>query len=164
VGVLSPLRNAHFWAVSAGRYWIGQWSVDGAMKASVNRRADLFINPRYVDGGLFSSLARPSVAAIREDSSGLLWVAINVARPGWREGLPKLAPGVIEVSSRSISYERIYHTVIEVIDPRAGTVLARKQLNEWIVTLLPDGRVASYNVDIDGIPIISISRITLQGR
>jgi hypothetical protein len=67
------------------------------------------------------------------DSTGLLWIARNVGAPGWDtinvslEYLsPHEAPG--EASIPREQEDRLYQTIIEVIDPERGELLARTSL------------------------------------
>ncbi len=159
--ILGNVRGDHAWSADATRYRLSQWDAAGTLERSLERKPEWFVNP--ADGSA-KSMAQPHVRAIREDSAGLLWIFTSTSRPGWRAALPKMGPGVTEIASRQIMYEKLYRTTVEVIDPRTARVVAQRVLDEWIVAALPDNRAAAYSVDENGTPRISILQLSLQGR
>jgi hypothetical protein len=64
---------------------------------------------------------------------------------------------------KKMSYEKLFRTTIEVLDPRRGRVVARRSIDEYIMTALPNNRAAIYSVDADGISHISIVSLALTG-
>jgi hypothetical protein len=63
-----------------------------------------------------------------------------------------------------IAKERMYSTIIEIIDPRIGRVMARQTLNSFGVPGLAGGRIAVYDVDPDGNGRITVLSVSLAGR
>jgi hypothetical protein len=59
--------------------------------------------------------------------------------------------------------EKLHRTTVEVLDPVALRVVARRELDEWICAVLPDLRAVIYSVDADGFPRLKIVRLSLQG-
>ena len=60
-----------------------------------------------------------------------------------------------------MAYERLYRTMVEVIDPTEGRVIARRTIDQWVIAALPGRRIAAYTADRDGIPQVEISQFEL---
>lgn len=149
-----------FWAATHDQYRIERWSFEGKMDLVLERSPAW--PPRTSEG--FGSPDTPppnSMQAIAEDRAGRLWVFVNVAAPTWREGWPRTT-GETRVSA--FAQEKMFRTVVEVLDPRAGRAVARRQLDEWIIAALPGERAVIYSVAADGIPRLRIVGFTLEGR
>jgi hypothetical protein len=147
--------NGRMWSNDGPRYRMSRWLPDGTLERSLERRPDWFVSPE--PGG-----PRPHVSAVSEDSSGLLWAFVNVRAPTWREAMPPMAPGQREIAARSIAFEKYLRTTIEVIDPRTAQLVVRRELNELIVAVWPDGRAAAYVVDGDGVARLKVYALSID--
>ena len=58
----------------------------------------------------------------------------------------------------------VFDTMIEVIDPRVGAVLARERLKGYLIDVTDHHQVSIYAEDQDGNPIIRVIGVTLVGR
>jgi hypothetical protein len=101
------------------------------------------------------------VVGVQEDRGGLLWVFVLVAAPTWREAWPPEAAKRREVPAEKMAYGKLFRTTVEVIDPKAARVIARRMLNRWVIAVLPGGRVASYVEDSAGYPRVAIDAVSL---
>jgi hypothetical protein len=54
-----------------------------------------------------------------------------------------------------------YRTIIEVIDPTAGRVVARQNFNEYFATLFSNQHAAIFYIDWNDIPHYSIVRLSV---
>jgi hypothetical protein len=106
----------------------------------------------------------PVVAAIQEDQEGLLWVFLRIPAENWRVGWTRAPDGAREVPASLIDIEKLFDTMIEVIDPRAEAVLARERLKGYLIGVTDHHQVSIYAEDQDGNPIIRIIDVTLIGR
>jgi hypothetical protein len=159
--VLAPSRSG-VWSATFDHYRLEHWTADGFNDVLLLRIPPWPVRTAASFGDLERNIPPPnSVRAIMEDSDGHLWVFINVASPSWRDGWPR-ARG--EFRASAFSYERLYRTLVEVIDPKAGRVLVRHQLNEWVATTLPGGRAAIYSVDANDIPRLRIVQLRFEGK
>jgi hypothetical protein len=160
----TPSAAGKVWAAWMYGYNLSEWDSRGRVIRALERK------PRWFSASSPSSLGTPTtppppfVAGIQQDRDGLLWVLVHTPAPTWREAWPKLSPGTREVSSRMIAKERMYSTIIEVIDPRIARVMARQTLNSFGVPGLAGGRIAVYDVDPDGNGRITVLSISLAGR
>jgi hypothetical protein len=99
---------------------------------------------------------------VQVDSSGLLWVFASVPSDTWPSAWPAALPGLVELSTSSIAFEKLYHTAIEVIDPSINRVIARSFLDSWIVEALPNRRAVTYSVDVAGGRHFSVVSLSLD--
>ena len=139
----------------AARYRLSQWTTDGVLQRQFERKPAWFATDQPGP--------KPGVATVMEDSTGLVWVFTNVAAPTWKDAMPR-GEGQREVAVRSIALEKFMKTIVEVIDPRAGRVVAYKDLGELVVAALPGRRAAIYTVDMDGIARLRIVELSITGR
>lgn len=68
----------------------------------------------------------PSVIQGLRHRDGLLWIATSVADDRWREAVDNPVRGV------PIDANRHSDTVVEVVDPATGALLARSVLDDWL--------------------------------
>jgi hypothetical protein len=141
------------------RYRVERWSYEGQLLKSLERRPEWF-SVESVSAGTRDTPPSPRFTAVAEDTSGRLWSFLSVAAPTWREGWPKDRG---ETRVVAFSMEKMYRTVIEVLDPKENRVIARLQLNDWIIAVLPDNRAVVYTVNADGFPRLRIVRYALLG-
>lgn len=120
-------KDGGVWATSPWEYVVEHWSLDGELLASLSR-PNVYTGPRNED----PSAPQPSIAALREDDDGLLWVYILVADARWREqlGRPIGRPGQHGGEADFVGTKHEYRdTIVEVIDPKTGDLLARTRLD-----------------------------------
>jgi len=157
---LEPGR-AGVWIRDQNRYRIDNTAYGGEVRHVYLREAPWFEEPNQRLAPM-SEPPQPRIRAVREDARGLLWVYISVAAPTWREGYPVLeGTGPQHVSEADYSYEKLYQTTVEVIDPAAGRVLARRTIPNYIVSPVGDGRAAIYDTTDAGEPFVRIVRLRL---
>jgi hypothetical protein len=104
------------------------------------------------------------VAAIQEDQEGLVWVFIRIPAENWRLGWSRAPAVAREVPLSLIDVEKLFDTMIEVIDPRAGAVLARERLPGYMIGVSDHRLISIYDTDTDDYPIIRVVEIKLTGR
>ena len=68
----------------------------------------------------------PSVIQGLRHHDGLLWIATSVADDGWREAVANPVPLVPTDGNRALD------TVVEVVDPATGELVARSVLDDWL--------------------------------
>lgn len=162
--LLSPSDSGQFWSADRYQYRLTLWREPGAKASTFLRRPTWFSKATEYPGfGTPTVPPPPSIAAIREDSTGLLWVFTRLAAQGWQEAWPPWQPGT-EIPVRNVDLHRMFRTAVEVIDPSRARVVARGFLPYWIVAALPDRRAASYAADQHGNPVVSIVRLSLANR
>ena len=158
---LAKTGDGRIWAADVQQYRLVEWAGDGDRVATLERNPDWFDGK--VSGGLGTSTSPPppAIQAIDVDDNGRIWVFVAVAADTWREAWPGRARARREVRAQDMAYEKLYRTMVEVIDPTEGRVITRRTIDQWVIAALPGRRIAAYTVDRDGIPQVEISQIEL---
>ncbi len=161
---LAASRDGSLWSADVNVYRLHNWRRDGAPIRAIVRTPSWFAERTSSILGGPNKPPAPSIEAIREDSAGLIWVYTHIAAPTWREGWVNVRPGQKEIRSTSVRFDKLFHTTLEVIDPRAARVVARVTIESDVVAALPGERAAVYTVGPDDIPRVKILKLTLTGR
>lgn len=124
------------WSAPVGRLRITRYGPDGEARARIERTSGLFQSSSgRRPGAPFLAPVRPAVSGIVHDGDGLLWVAIARA-PRTFSPLPGFAdtpdPGVEVLIPSGVDLNRFLHTTVEVLDPAAGVVIARRDFDEYV--------------------------------
>lgn len=105
----------------------------------------------------------PVLLAIRCDVDGLLWVIINVADENWRTSLRPAPPGPHGPGRYTAAdKDRYFDSVIEVLDPETGRIVAAGRTDYYIGYFPADDIVASYRESENGRPLLALWRVELQ--
>jgi hypothetical protein len=141
-------RRGTIWAAeSNGDYRFQAWLPDGLVRTYER------VAPWYAPSGERAMLEwRPGqttppayIVAIRMDEQDRLWVISHVARADWRETYAR----------KPLQEFRVFDSVLEVIDPIRGTVVARTRWPRYILGFVgPD--LYSYDEDQGAYPRITV--------
>ncbi len=156
--VVAQATDGSFWSADVLRYRVSRWSAKGTRLLTFERTASWFATASRDWLGNPNTPPPPRIAGIKEDPKGLVWVVTHVASKNWRKGWPRVEAGAREVSVRSIRFDELFSSVVEVIDPQKRTVVARLESERYIVSVLSDGRFAVYSRDSDDVPVITLVR------
>ena len=163
---LGVARTGDIWAAHYKEYRFSLWRRDGSVVRHYERTNDFFRpdDPFVVQP---DHSTPPRVTSIHEDEAGLVWVTVQVSAPPaqWNEALgePRSAPNGRTTYPRQMR-GRMYHTLIEVFDVRAGTLLVSRRFPFSVTDALGDGEYAAYRQDEDGVPYVDIWRVELVRR
>lgn len=147
---LAPSSRGGFWAVPLwGEYRIEHWSATGARDVYLVRRPEWHTALQSGSGGARNpATMEPPPSShwgIAETGNGLLWVLTRVADPNRkRAGLDTLrnAEGRY-VTARDP--DQIWDSVIELVDPAQGSVVASQRFDKLLLLMLPSGKVVHVN-------------------
>lgn len=143
------------WSGYRNRYALELWDASGQLIRTLERDVDWFPPQlRKMEEGSEPSAPSPRLQAVREDAQGLLWVTILVADSNWRDA------GELH-GRRSIDFKTYYDTMVEVLDPRTGTVLAQKRLPDAVSGFLGDRLLVAGVGDAAGVPRLGVWRVSL---
>lgn len=134
--------DGNIWAAHENRYRIDKWTPDGVRIARIERDAPWFRHWMDWPGSVNEVRPEPTIVGVRDWGDDLLMVVVRVADAAWRP----VRPARIERGHELITaaqYEEIYDTVIEILDARSGTVLARTQVDVHVWRLV--GRDGFYS-------------------
>jgi hypothetical protein len=88
--------------------------------------------------------------AVRQDSGGLLWVALKVAKPDWSKA--------IEAGD-----EHCCESLIEVLNPLTGALLGSTRIPLHLQVLMADGYIGAVAEGEGGEPLLVLYRAQLAG-
>ncbi|HEU0055024.1 MAG TPA: hypothetical protein VFQ39_17680 [Longimicrobium sp.] len=163
--VIAPARGGNLWSAPINRYRIELWDPrEGRLLKTLVRRTDWFPDWHVLPRG-YPDLARPvtAVEGIREDASGLLWVFLRTADARWtaapRPRDPSRERGVVPMAE----LHRYLDTVVEVIDPVRGRLVAtgRAARHYEAVSLNGTGLVHSRREGADGVELLDVWEVKL---
>jgi hypothetical protein len=149
-----------FWAALGNSYVITRWSPQGEPLLEVQRTADWFIPwTTPATGSARYDRPQPTLSAVHEDADGLLWTLVHVAASGWRsQGVDRGA----EVAPILAEHNALYDTMVEVIDPVKGTLVASRRLQGRWLGFLEGGMIYAYGEDSQGNSQYDIAGLSLE--
>lgn len=132
---VAATADGNIWAARVNRYRIDKWNPDGDRIVRIERDSPWF-RPweDFPERAPMEDRPLPELVGVRDWGDGLLMVVVRVADKEWRPMRPaRFEQGHIVISGAQM--EEFYDTVIEVLDTRSGTVLARTQIdaNVWLL-------------------------------
>jgi hypothetical protein len=160
--ILFPDRTSGLWTIRPTKYLLEQYGADQGLLRAIRRDVPWFPEESEVEFGRPGVPPSPFIRAAHMDREGRIWVASWVPSPNWAaawEGLD--VPPTGDFRTRP-SYNELYSTRIEVIDPDAGVLASRSWDNllfDWI-----DGRtvVTTYQ-DPQGVIYADLWRVRFSG-
>lgn len=162
---LAPSETRHgYWAAHNRQYVVDFYPFDGDLRHRLVRVAEWF-PPRITRNEVTPEFGPPpSLRAVSEDANGLLWTAVIVPQPNWRDGVREARRSEGGYLTHAVdTYSQVWDTVVEVIDPAEGTVLARWQLDELALDYVDAGQLALWYDDPEtGAVYVKIVGLTLN--
>jgi len=124
------------WVAQVSSYDIELYDRAGSLIQLYRREADWFPpgSGRIVTAQPDGEPPQPKVVGVQEDERGRLWVLSIVADSGWRRAfsadrLPPRRAGAPQYYGVEDT-NRLYDSVIEVIDPRSGKLISSTRVDE----------------------------------
>jgi len=119
------------WSAPYTRYRISRYGLDGTEKIRIERISEWFrpYSSRS-PGAPLRAPTEPSVSGVHQDADGLLWVAVQRAPASFS---PIDEPGGEERPMDPYrDMNQFLHTTVEVLDPVAGELVARREFDEYV--------------------------------
>jgi hypothetical protein len=157
---------------SAGRVWIARpTSYEIKSVDTLNRVHRHFLRSvpwfpprdRPQNGSANEVKPAPGIIDVREDADGLLWVLLSVADSNWAPRAAAKLPNGMEFLS-DLDQDQLWDTIVDVIDPRTGSLLASQRFPQYFRRFGGDRVVYSYAEDTAGNPFYSVHRLSLSRR
>ena len=169
LGVIEPNRrrlavskDGRFWAAFLTEYRIGLWDGNGRQVLEVQRNVDWF---RAHDGQVGPDGETGAyIKALWEDAEGLLWLVIQVPDENRRANRSRLrdpGDGMGPRPESALTFHGMLDTVIEVIDPRKGTLIASRRLDDNLRTFGNGAPLHAYREQASGVPSYDVYRAKL---
>lgn len=155
---IAPAAGNRVWSAHVGSYRVELWGPDGSNPLTVVRNASWFRPWGHEVGRFAEARERPRVVGVAEDRQGRLWVSILVRDPKRRP-----ASGTREVPITEIDSNAEFDTILEVLDPRSGRLLAHRRFEQSIPEFIGDGTmVINRREDADGNIVVDVWRTRLS--
>lgn len=156
-------RGEHYWSADRYQYRLIRWNSSHERRGTIVRQSKWFPTSDRTGMGNATTPPPPAISAIHEDASGLIWVFARVASPTWSQAWTNVQRDGREILYRSIAVEKLFRTVIEVIDPARGRVVTRAELPYLVTHVLSDTlALAFHNGEGTDEPVVSVVRFDLQ--
>lgn len=150
----------NIWSAPLTRYTVERWDLEGSLRAAYARQVDWF-PPHEQYGFRDDEPPNPGLIAITTDDQGHLWTMVRIAGENWQSGVGLVDPPGRPAHRGITDYAAYYDTVIEVIDPASGELIASTKVESYLVRFLGDNLVVGYREDAAGYPSIRIWRLTV---
>lgn len=163
--VLARTRPAVWWSMTPGRYELSQWNDALRVTSRLSRTPAWLSEPSALSTGSPGTPPSARVRHVVPDQRGRLWVFSWVAAPSWREawaGVRSAGRGG-ETSVSRMRVDKLYNTVVDVLDPSSGALLASTTLQGAVVGVPDADRVALYQYSVAGEPIVRVVQLRLEG-
>lgn len=126
------------WAAHFTQYVVEHWTSDGTLRESLGRSVPWFEPWIQPDARIGEAPPQPRLTSIACESPRRLWITALVADNHWKTGLG-VRRGERGNALTVADPNRYYDTVLEVIDPVSGTVLASRRVDEALYELFVPG-------------------------
>ena len=161
---LAAAADGNIWVARENRYRIDKWSPDGDRIARIERDAPWFRPWEEWPGVDYEVRPLPVIMGVGDWGDGLLMVVVKLADANWQPILPTLEVLPGHESIEPLQEEELYDTVIEVLDTRSGTVLARTRVDAKARGLVGQDGFHSFAEHSElGEPKIIVWSVTLSG-
>lgn len=162
---ISPATNGGVWQLHFSyENKFSHWSEDGALLEAFARRPAWFQPYTTILNPTPTVESSPLNVGIVQDKSGLLWIATRVADTKQKDNLVALKGpierGIVPYVPTELS--KGFDTMVEVIDPGRGVVVARQRFDGLAVSLLPGPLAVFANEDKNGFVQLQVQALSLQ--
>lgn len=155
---IAAASGNRIWSAHTGAYRVELWGPDGSNPLTLVRNPRWFPSWEHEVRRSDEGLERPRIVDVAEDRQGRLWVSILVRDPKRRP-----ARGTGEVPITEIDSNTEFDTVLEVLDPRSGRLLAQTRFEQSIAEFIGDASmVATYREDADGNIVVDVWRARIS--
>jgi hypothetical protein len=161
--VLADRGEGGVWAAHVMDYVLEGWTLDGHRTTFMTRRPSWFLFWAGIQWLASTAPPASSVSSVFEDDEGLLWVVLTVADREWERIPVEDWVSVSPTEQRSFGpedHDRLFDTIIEVIDPSGARVIAHGRIDRHL-TSMGNGFFHSYELADSGAPVYRIWRATL---
>ena len=157
---IGPGADGTVWSARGNEYLADQYDATGTVRLTLVRRPPWF-EPWTEPAKPNEKQPLPEIRGVRQVGDRL-WVLIHVADARWEPRPPVQCGGAGMLCVADSDWERIYDTVIEVIDLPTRRLVASTRVSQRLLGFAGDGVAASYEEDTDGNPRYAVWRLVLR--
>jgi hypothetical protein len=162
---ITNAHAGHVWSVKSNEYVLQKLNGRGEAVDSIRLRPAWFKGISATPMGGPQKKPTGFIRGIEQDSSGLLWVILQLAADDWQSAWSKDIPkNATEIRQGDIDDDKLFHTRVDVIDPRGKRVVGSLALPGRAVGPLPDRRLAMSAPTPGGVPRVMILQLKAAAR
>jgi len=161
---LAPARGDGFWSAAVlGEYVVERWTADGIQLHSLLREPVWFPRAPPPYGLTPDRSPSPQVLSLVEDGAGRVWTLLRVADQRWRSAVTwnRNRGGEAAMVPIIEDRDRAFDTVVEVIDPRNGSLIASHRFDQAWGRFVGPGRIYRFSVNDAGESVVELHTISL---
>jgi hypothetical protein len=144
------------WVAPMDEYRIERWSLDGELRAVFLGDGSIGFDREELDE-VRGLRPRTVLSAVRQDASGLVWVKLHVPRADWKDV-------VGAADEEELSDLRLTDTLLEVVDPASGTVVASRRLPGRHTRFFGDHQIGEIAINPQDLSVeVLVLSLGLQG-
>jgi hypothetical protein len=161
---VASAQDGGFWSVPwYGEYAVRKWDARGKLAKTLVLHSPWYDASREPRNITPTSRPMSEVSRVWQDADGLIWILARVAADDWAKGLGPAQEIERRVGHLITDPERVWDGMIEVIDPLAGRVLARRKVDFLPYYRADDNLIAAYR-EVNDIPRLEGYSVRLVGR
>jgi len=149
-------------APEAHRYVIELWGIDGRKRKALERKPPWFRPYEAFWSVTPDAAPAPLISGLWQDRRGYVWVVLRVPDVNWKRGLGR----PVRIEGQRVfpvdDPDAVYDTVIEVIDPARGRVVAYQRFPQRLELVVAKQELARLWADDDGWFHAEIWRVSLS--
>jgi hypothetical protein len=153
---IAAARGGGVWSAAPNRYEVELWDTVGTRVRHIQRLAPWF-PPWHAYPNPLLERPVPMLTGLYEDHEGLLWISIIVAADDWRPMERPMPQTNIDLNT---AFNRMFDTVVEVIDTRNNRLLATARHGRALGGI-SGGHMYSIHEDSVAAPILELWKLHL---
>ena len=157
---VNPSRRGGFWSMNRNHYQIAHWNRSGNLDGVLLRECEWCASWQSLPGPASQYRPVTSFASIVEDDAGRIWTLSLTADEQWAP-VPSLRVGRESRRQPVAHDDRLWDSVLEVIDPGAARLVLSQRFDARYSGLLPGNRVWRLE-ETDGEVSIRVLRMAIQ--
>lgn len=156
--VIALAPDQTVWAATPNRYQFEHWSTDGNLLTVLEGDPTWFDAYDAFRPTTATQPPIPMVIGIRVLEAGHLIVTTVVPAEDWRDGVEEVT-GPHGLAWATTDWAKAYDTVIEVLDPSTGALLASKRTDLFLSRSVDEETYVSYAQSPRGEPRLAVWRV-----
>ncbi len=163
---LALSRSGSVWSANPDTYKLELWNTRGILLRQLQRKSPWWDSTASGANPARFATEKPQAELISmwEDSTGLLWTQLKVAAREWHPLSQKEIARRHDAPFQLGEYDEFFDTVIEVIDPAKGTLLASARFPGAVGLLLRGNVYAKWTQSGTRSYALRLVRLSLNGR
>jgi hypothetical protein len=161
-GNLAPAGSDQFWANDLNRYRLALWSLHGGKALTIVERDVEWFRPWATwNSRIDVAPPVPRLLSAWQDSIGRVWTLTSVASRKWRpiagRSLDSEAP-----APTVREFEEANETILEVIDPRRGVLIASQRVSQALLRFVGDDLVVGLHANEANVVSLEVLTVRLN--